>query len=119
MIYRGSFKLHKFHTAFFHMRWHLGFCNDSYLPLSRGFDTFNGYLGGSANYYTHSGYQVKKAPKHFTGGYDYRKNNEIDIDAKGIYQAQLMSTHAIQIINSVDFFEKKHEKGIHLFYLIS
>ena len=88
------------------MRWHLGFCNDSYLPLSRGFDTFNGYLGGSANYYTHS----KNAPKHFTGGYDYRKNNEIDIDAKGIYQAQLMSKHATQIINSVDFFEKKHEK---------
>ena len=82
------------------MRWHLGFCNDSYLPLSRGFDTFNGYLGGSADYYTHSK----------NGGYDYRKNNEIDIDAKGIYQAQLMSKHATQIINSVDFFEKSMKK---------
>ena len=64
----------------------------------RRFDTFNGYIGGSADYYTHSGYQGHES-------YDYRKNNEIDLDAKGIYQADLMSIHARQIINRVGFLK--------------
>ena len=90
------------------MRWHLGFCNDSYLPLSRGFDTFNGYIGGSADYFTHSGFKSNKLEpgQHFSSGYDYRKNNEIDLDAKGIYQPYLMSNHAKEIIDKVDFFFK-------------
>jgi len=33
-------------------KWHLGFCKDAYLPTSRGFDEFVGFMGGAQNYYT-------------------------------------------------------------------
>ena len=56
-------------------RWHLGFCNDAYLPTSRGFDTFNGFLGGSQDHYSH----VRRK------GYDYWNNTELDLNANGTY----------------------------------
>ena len=32
-------------------KWHLGFCSESYLPLNRGFDTFNGlYVGDEEDF---------------------------------------------------------------------
>ena len=37
----------------FDFRWHLGYCNETYLPTNRGFETFRGFLEGSQDYYTH------------------------------------------------------------------
>jgi hypothetical protein len=37
----------------FILRWHLGFCNEAYLPTRRGFDTFYGFYAGSQDYFTH------------------------------------------------------------------
>ena len=34
-------------------RWHLGFCNWTYTPTYRGFDSFMGYYNGAEDYYTH------------------------------------------------------------------
>ena len=34
-------------------KWHLGFCNSSFLPLARGFDSFFGHLGSEIDYNTH------------------------------------------------------------------
>ena len=34
-------------------KWHLGFCNSSYHPLNRGFDSFFGFLGSEVHYKTH------------------------------------------------------------------
>ena len=35
-------------------KWHLGHCNGSFHPLSRGFDNFYGHLNGAIDYTTHS-----------------------------------------------------------------
>lgn len=26
-------------------KWHLGYCNEAFLPINRGFDTFHGFVG--------------------------------------------------------------------------
>ena len=35
------------------IRWHLGFCNEKYLPTQRGFQSHIGYWGGAEDYYSH------------------------------------------------------------------
>ncbi|XP_070566389.1 arylsulfatase B-like [Ptychodera flava] len=35
-------------------KWHLGFCNEDYLPNARGFDKFFGFYKGGFDFYNHS-----------------------------------------------------------------
>ena len=91
-------------------RWHLGFCNEAYLPLNRGFDTFNGYLGGSLDYYSHSDKFCKGQICFKEKFYDYRRNNTVDLDAKGKYQTDLMAKHAKEIIDKVNSVTKSRKK---------
>ena len=35
-------------------RWHLGFCNEAYLPTRRGFDSFRGPYLGALEFYSHN-----------------------------------------------------------------
>ena len=41
-------------------KWHLGYCDDSFRPHNRGFDTAFGLMGAGINYLTHkaSGSQI-------------------------------------------------------------
>jgi arylsulfatase B len=36
-------------------KWHLGDCDERYLPTFRGFDHFLGYMAGAQSYYHHAG----------------------------------------------------------------
>ena len=36
-------------------KWHIGYCNEDFLPINRGFDTFHGFVAsGGLKYYEHS-----------------------------------------------------------------
>ena len=35
-------------------KWHLGYCDERYSPLYRGFDSFMGYLNGAEDYWEHT-----------------------------------------------------------------
>ena len=43
--------------------WHLGFCNTSYMPTSRGFDTSLIHVTGRMSYFDHTYYWQPKYPK--------------------------------------------------------
>ena len=65
-------------------RWHLGYCNETYLPTRRGFESHNGFWGGSEDYYAHT-----RGPTVGGGkpGYDFRSNDDPDEDARGKYSS--------------------------------
>jgi len=76
-------------------KWHLGFCNSSYLPTRRGFDTYSGYYTGSQDYYKHT---RMSATKPRTLGYDFRNNEDVDNDVVGKYSANVFADKAVKII---------------------
>ena len=75
----------------------MGFCNASYLPTERGFDTFHGYYTGAEEYYTHTrGATIGGGPP----GYDFRSGNEVDHGANGTYSSFLIADRATRIIEN-------------------
>ncbi|XP_059085957.1 arylsulfatase I-like [Tigriopus californicus] len=76
-------------------KWHLGYCNQSYLPTNRGFKSFNGYFIGSEDYYSHL-----RPPSVGGGppGYDFQHNEGPDLSANGTYSSVLIGLHAEKII---------------------
>ncbi|XP_070542473.1 arylsulfatase B-like [Ptychodera flava] len=64
-------------------KWHLGYCNDSYIPTNRGFDHFYGFYLGSVDYWSHR--TSEKGP-YGTGkynGFDFRDDGE-RVEGEGI-----------------------------------
>lgn len=70
-------------------KWHLGYCNWSYTPTYRGFDTFLGYYTGDETYYTHED----------NGHLDFRNNTEVERNLNGTYSTFIYKQRAIDIIN--------------------
>jgi len=75
-------------------KWHLGYCNEAYLPTRRGFNSHYGYWLGAEDYFEHTQtYGVRNIT-----GYDFRENDNVDQSSKGKYSAQLFADRAIDII---------------------
>nr|UNO37574.1 GSS1 [Psylliodes laticollis] len=76
-------------------KWNLGLFKKDYSPTFRGFDTHYGYWQGFHDYYTH----MNKASFSFEIGYDFRRNLEVDYDAKGKYSTTLFTNEAVKLIS--------------------
>ena len=76
-------------------KWHLGFCNEDYLPTRRGFDTFYGFYLGEEDHFSHT-----RRPKigKKTPGYDFRDQEKVDFTAKGTYSSILLAKRAVRVI---------------------
>lgn len=73
-------------------KWHLGNCDWKLTPTKRGFDTFYGFYGAETGYFNHSGQGE--------GTYDFRDNERVAWEAKGLYTTELMTTRAQQTIRT-------------------
>ncbi|XP_013399823.1 arylsulfatase B [Lingula anatina] len=74
-------------------KWHLGFCNWSYTPTSRGFDHFYGYYSGAEDYFTHV--QGREGHVH---GLDFRDDRDAVWDQQGIYSTYSYSKRVTEVI---------------------
>ena len=62
------------------------------------------------DYYSHSDKFCKGQLCFKKKFYDYRRNNTVDLDAKGKYQTDLMAKHAKEIIDKVNSVTKSRKK---------
>merc|ERR1712038_147777 len=72
-------------------KWHLGFCDESCVPTSRGFDSFFGFYGSHINHYKHD----------FWGGYDWWFNGEY-MNENGTWAPHRMNDRAAEIVAAHD-----------------
>merc|ERR1739838_511835 len=79
-------------------KWHVGWCNSSYLPQNRGFDSFRGIWHGGTDRYN---YITESDPQ----AYDLHYNNDTDTENNGTYSSILYGNAAETIINDHDASE--------------
>lgn len=81
-------------------KWHVGYCNVSYVPTGRGFDSFYGYYMGAEDYYTHiyDNLQRTDYPEHFQG-LDFWDDLK-PVYKNGVYSTEIYANKSIEIIRS-------------------
>lgn len=75
-------------------KWHLGFFQETYTPIFRGFESHFGYWTGRIDYFDHTSLEQ---PGFW--GYDMRRNMSLAYDCYGKYTTDLFTAEAVEIIN--------------------
>ncbi|CAL1291149.1 unnamed protein product [Larinioides sclopetarius] len=87
-------------------KWHLGFCNLSYTPTRRGFDTFFGFYNGALDYFSHTRSAKQRSPNAKWNeadeeiGFDFRNNTKLSRKYNGKYSTILLAEKAEELISS-------------------
>ncbi|GIY20658.1 arylsulfatase B [Caerostris darwini] len=85
-------------------KWHLGFCNLSYTPISRGFDSFFGFYNGALDYFSHTRSSKQRGPNAKWNevdaeiGFDFRENAKLSSKYNGVYSTMLFAEKAKETI---------------------
>ena len=79
-------------------KWHLGFCNEDYLPTQRGFDTFFGQYSQQTDHFT----RVDSQNKHIGAGYDLWRNETLSTDGAGTYSSKLWSDETVSLLDKLN-----------------
>ncbi|XP_077503582.1 arylsulfatase B-like isoform X2 [Amblyomma americanum] len=74
-------------------KWHLGYCNWSYTPTMRGFDSFSGFYLGSQDHFLHTA-----SASIAMEGFDYRANATPEWDARGRYSSKLLADDTVRLL---------------------
>ncbi|XP_023320884.1 arylsulfatase I isoform X2 [Eurytemora carolleeae] len=76
-------------------KWHLGYCNENYLPTRRGFDSFFGEYAQQADHYT----REHEVNRHIGTGYDLRRGENVSYENLGLYSTFLWEEETINILD--------------------
>lgn len=79
-------------------KWHLGFCNWSYTPTYRGFDSFLGYYGGDEEYFTHMSKDFIEGTH--ANGIDFRFNKKALLSHNGTYSTYVFADRVKEILKT-------------------
>ena len=79
-------------------KWHLGYCNEDYLPTRRGFDTFFGQYGQQTDHFT----RMYEQNKHIGAGYDLWRGENVTNEGAGIYSSRLWAHEAVAVLDRVE-----------------
>ncbi len=77
-------------------KWHLGFHNSSFMPTSRGFDTFYGYLTGMEDHFD----EKLNGFIECRGVVDLTQNALPALNQNGTYTGELYNSKAVQVIEA-------------------
>lgn len=80
-------------------KWHLGFCNWSYTPTYRGFDSFLGYYAGDEEYFSHRSQDFVQGSR--ADGLDFRLNKEVVLNNNGTYSTYVFADRVKSILEAI------------------
>ena len=76
-----------------YFRWHLGWCNETYLPNSRGFDEFRGIWHSGTDHYSYLDNSQDAYDLHSGTDADYTYNGQYSTDTYANYAQTLIEAH--------------------------
>ncbi|XP_077982289.1 arylsulfatase B-like isoform X2 [Glandiceps talaboti] len=89
-------------------KWHLGFCNDSYIPNSRGVDYFYGFYKGGMTYYSHISSEKGPYARGDYNGFDLHEDirgsrrNIGGPGVDGVYTTELLRSKTLEYMDNHD-----------------